>query len=91
MDKEVSSRLSFEDYLQSKKIDPKKFKDSDQTRYEEFEKLFDQVHPESFTQQKLFQINSIRRKYVLEETAIAESTAPTKKLKPKILSKPKLS
>ncbi|MEP1096684.1 MAG: hypothetical protein ABJG78_16325 [Cyclobacteriaceae bacterium] len=91
MDKEVSSRQNFEDYLQSKKIDPKKFMDADQTRYEEFEKLFDQVHPESFTQQKLFLINKIRRKYILEETVIEESTSPTKKLKPKILPKPKLS
>ncbi|MEP5613810.1 MAG: hypothetical protein ABJP45_16270 [Cyclobacteriaceae bacterium] len=91
MGNEVSSNQNFESYLQSKRIDPKKFKKADATRYEEFKKLFDQVHPESFTQQKLFLLNRIRRTHVLEEAMIEESTTPTKKLKPKILSKPKLS
>lgn len=83
--------MSFEEFLKSKKIDPIKFLKAEEDQFDQLRILYDQVHPNSFTQQKLFLINSIRRKYVLEETVITESTAPTKKIKPKILSKPKLS
>jgi len=57
--------MSFTDYLISKKIDPEKFKQGDQARFESFKTLFEQVHPKSFTAQKLFLINQIRRTYHL--------------------------
>lgn len=91
MDTESGSAQDFEEYLRSKKIDPKKFKASDQSKYAEFKLLFDQIHPDSFTQQKLFLINRIRRKYILQEFTAEVSAAPSKKIKPKILPKPKLS
>jgi hypothetical protein len=91
MDKESSSVLDFSEYLKSKKIDPVAFKKGDEIRFNEFKNLFDQVHPNSFTQQKLFLINKIRRKYILSETATETSAPAPKKLKPKIFTKPKLS
>jgi hypothetical protein len=53
----------FEKYLIDKKISPEKFKSGEPPVYEEFEMLFMQMHPKSFTAQKLYLINKIRRKY----------------------------
>ena len=58
--------MSFTDYLINKKIDPEKFKEGDRERFDSFQVLFDQVHPKSFTAQKLFLINQIRRTYHLD-------------------------
>lgn len=53
----------------------------------ELKKLFDQVNPNSFTAQKLFLINNIRRAYPLqEEEAVAVKKKPM--AKPRIV-KPK--
>ena len=49
--------MNFEEYCISKKIDPE--------RFEEWKHFFDAVSINSFTQQKLFLINEIRRKYKL--------------------------
>ncbi len=55
----------FEKYLKDKKISPEQFKNAAPARYTEFEMLFDQMHPKSFTAQKLYLINKIRRMYPL--------------------------
>lgn len=84
--------MLFDEYLTGKKINPAKFKQTDPTQYAEFQKIFDQVHPESFTQQKLFLINQIRRAYRLEEQAEVKKIAPPKAMRPKIKPlKPKTS
>jgi hypothetical protein len=71
----IDNILTFEEYLIQKKIDPRLFKEGEPDRYEEFEKLFAQVHPNSFTFQKLNLINFIRRKYLLvEEAKVAAGT-----------------
>ena len=57
--------LTFNDYLTAKKIDANSFAKAEAERFREFYDLFNQVHPESFTAQKLFLINQIRRKYPL--------------------------
>ncbi|MFN8355347.1 MAG: hypothetical protein U0Y10_12905 [Spirosomataceae bacterium] len=57
--------MTFEAYLQSKKIDQEAFERAEAERYHEWKQLFEQVHPESFTAQKKFLINSMRRKYLL--------------------------
>jgi hypothetical protein len=59
--------LTFEEYLVQKKIDSAAFKQAEPERFEEFSSLFAQVHPNSFTVQKLNLINSIRRRYQLKE------------------------
>lgn len=83
---------SFEEYLKKKKIDPKKFKDFERGRYKEFEKVFSQIHPNSFTMQKLNMINFIRRKYPLVEELISkddlqESNSGTSKIARPIFKK----
>ncbi len=63
--------ISLQEYLIQKKIDPNKFKEVESEKYEEFETLFSNVHPNSFTLQKLNLINFIRRKYPLVEPLVS--------------------
>ena len=77
----------FKTYLRQKKIDSKAFASAETEKFMELKKLFDQVHPNSFTAQKLFLINKIRRNYPLQE----EEEKPVQRkpmVKPKIV-KPK--
>jgi hypothetical protein len=82
--------LNFEDFLKQKKIDSPSFHKNDQELWEEFKRIFEQVHPESFTAQKLFLINRIRRKYPFAEQPIPEVSAATGNPKPKMPFKPKI-
>jgi hypothetical protein len=59
--------MSFEDYLTQKKIDSQAFRKAEPQRWSEFNLLFDQMHPNSFTTQKKFLINDLRRLYLLKE------------------------
>ena len=84
--------MEFEEYLKGKKIDPEKFRSAEPEQYREFMKIFSQVHPNSFTQQKLFLINKIRRAYKLEAEEIVEKPKPKAAMRPKIKPlKPKTS
>lgn len=73
--------MTFKEYLQAKKIDPKGFALAEPERFREFKLLFEQMHPDSFTAQKLFLINPIRRKYPLTEQSGGE--VADKKVMPK--------
>jgi hypothetical protein len=55
----------FIEFLKKKKIDPERFRAAEPARFEEFQTLFAQVHPNSFTAQKLYLINQVRRQYHL--------------------------
>ncbi|SFF36268.1 hypothetical protein SAMN04488541_102836 [Thermoflexibacter ruber] len=57
----------FEKYLIGKNINPQLFKEKEPARFKEFEQLFAQMHPKSFTAQKLYLINKIRRMYQLKK------------------------
>ena len=59
--------MEFEDYLKQKKIDVDAFQKADLNRFHEWNDLFQTMHPESFTAQKKFLINDIRRRYLLVE------------------------
>lgn len=59
--------MTFEEYLAHKKIDSKAFKEAEKSLWLEFNDHFNQQHPKSFTSQKLFLINGIRRKYPFTE------------------------
>ena len=85
--------MEFDEYLTGKKIDAAKFRAAETDQYESFKEIFDQVHPESFTQQKLFLINKIRRAYKLEEVNEAKKTSSASKvMRPKMKPvKPKTS
>ncbi len=58
--------MDFESYLKSKKIDSEAFKQAKPDLWNEWEKLFNQLSPISFTSQKLYLINSIRRNFLLK-------------------------
>lgn len=83
----------FEEYLTNKKIDTKTFREIAPEVWEEWLHLFSKVHPNSFTQQKLFLINSVRRKFPLNEVAEAKQETNIQQAKPKpkfkIPSRPK--
>jgi len=55
--------MTFEEYLESKKIDTLKLKEMEPALYSDWESSFNQMHPNSFTAQKLYLINSIRRRF----------------------------
>ncbi|MEY3416000.1 MAG: hypothetical protein RL060_111, partial [Bacteroidota bacterium] len=55
----------FEEYCIAKKIDPIKFQAGDAALWQSLNALFDQMHPKSFTQQKLFLLNNLRRAYLI--------------------------
>lgn len=57
--------MNFDEYLSGKKIDSAAFKVAEAERWKEWENEFAQLHPDSFTLQKLNLINPIRRKYPL--------------------------
>ncbi len=59
--------MKFEDYLVSKKIDGDFFAKAEPALYNTWKTEFEQMHPNSFTMQKLNLINPIRRKYHLKE------------------------
>lgn len=62
----ATEELTFEEYCRKKKIDPEQFLLSDPERFHEWKSIFEQVHPDSFTEQKKFLINPIRKKYLLK-------------------------
>lgn len=81
----MESVQTFEEYLISKKIDSGKFKSGESQLYDDLSVIFDQIHPKSFTQQKLFLINPLRIKYLLSEEAVTPTSS-----KPKVAFKPKI-
>jgi hypothetical protein len=58
--------MSFEEYLVGKKIDSAALKAAEPVRWKEWQELFSQVSEQSFTAQKLYLINPVRRKYPLK-------------------------
>lgn len=59
--------MDFEAYLISKKIDSALFQKAEPDVWSAWKYEFEQVHPNSFTAQKLYLINPVRRKYQLKE------------------------
>lgn len=79
--------MNFEEYLTSKKIDAKALMAADAEMYKEWQALFDAVSPASFTAQKLFLINPVRRKFPLK-TEVTSSAADANVAAAKPSSKP---
>lgn len=78
--------MDFTTYLQQKKIDAEAFRTADPHQWATWKKIFDQVHPDSFTAQKLYLINPLRRLFPYEEDAQPQvKKEPAKKplIKPK--------
>ena len=84
--------MTFEEYLISKKIDSQAFRAADTSIWNEWNRLFEEMSPASFTAQKLYLINPLRRKYLLkkpEVTSIPKVTPPVA-ARPVIKPKPKI-
>ena len=77
--------MNLRDYLKLKKIDPDQLKSNEPERYKAFAIELAQMHPNSFTAQKLFLINQLRRKYKYTEKEITERPKTIVKVKPKII------
>lgn len=57
--------MTLDEYLTLKKINPIQFQQAEPAQYAEWQRVFAQMHPESFTAQKKFLLNDIRRKYLI--------------------------
>lgn len=79
--------MDFEAYLTSKRIDSRAFQQAEPALWAEWQTLFNQINATSFTSQKLYLINPIRRKYTL--SIEAEASKPVAQPKPVI--KPKIN
>lgn len=82
--------MNFEEHLTSKKIDSKAFQQAEPQEWQAWKVIFDEISPASFTAQKLYRINPIRRKYKLTASVTEASAAPPA-AKPKPVFKPKIS
>ncbi len=60
--------MTFEEYCIKKKINSTAFRTHEPERWQEWKLQFEQMHPNSFTEQKKFLINETRRKYLLVNT-----------------------
>jgi len=83
--------MNFEEFLVSKKIDSQAFRAAEPDLWKEWNALFDQMSPVSFTSQKLYLINPLRRKFhlkVIEPTEKPETPSATK---PVMRPKPKMN
>lgn len=79
--------MSFDEYLASKKIDSIAYKVTEPQQWSQFAAIFDQMHPKSFTMQKLNLINGIRRQYPYVEEVVEPAQVKPKTARP--VMKPK--
>jgi hypothetical protein len=80
--------VTWEEYLISKKIDSATFRQAEPERWQNWQREFEQINPNSFTSQKLYLINPIRRKYPLKagpeiKTAEPAASRPKPVIRPK--------
>ncbi|MCS6824312.1 MAG: hypothetical protein NZ529_08455 [Cytophagaceae bacterium] len=68
--------MTWEEYCHKKKIDSDKFKLNEPLSWELYKNLFEQLHPNSFTEQKKFLLNRWRRKYHLQNTESTDKKNP---------------
>ncbi|PZR38425.1 MAG: hypothetical protein DI538_09685 [Azospira oryzae] len=76
--------MSFEEYLISKKIDSVALHHAEPVLWQEWKMLFGQMSPASFTSQKLYLINPLRRKYLLKEVPTPVIVAEKKNEEPEV-------
>ena len=80
--------MTFEEYLVSKKIESKLFQEKEGDVWSKWKSEFEQMHPNSFTSQKFYLINPIRRKYPLKEIPKVEEPKKTTEALPVQAPKP---
>ncbi|MEJ7647250.1 MAG: hypothetical protein WKF87_21830 [Chryseolinea sp.] len=67
--------MDFEAYLISKRIDTIAFANAEHATWLTWKTEFEQIHPNSFTAQKLYLINPVRRKYPLKFVSLPKPEA----------------
>lgn len=82
----MDENVSFNAYLEAKLIDADQFIKEDFDQFKSLKEVFELMHPASFTAQKLFLINPIRRKFPFEikEQPVESVEKPKLKFRPKI-------
>jgi hypothetical protein len=80
--------MTWEEYCIKKKIDSEAFRKNEAEKWLELKTIFEQIHPNSFTEQKKFLINDIRRRYHLKEE-LKKEEGPKKSAGPAIKIPPK--
>ena len=86
--------MNFEEYLPGKKIDSSAFRAAEEQLWAGWKTEFEQMHPNSFTVQKLNLINPIRRKYPLKSDSTqgpSKIETETSPLNPQASQKPNQS
>jgi hypothetical protein len=83
--------MTFEEYLVKKKIDSAAFKLAEPAQWQEWSVLFESMSEASFTAQKLYLINPIRRKFLLKEELIEKPKPASVAAKPVMRPKPKMN
>jgi len=78
----MSTGTTFEDYLISKKIDSARFRSAEPGLWQSWKNEFEQMHPNSFTVQKLNLINPVRRRYQLPPDVAEKKPEPVVPQKP---------
>jgi hypothetical protein len=73
--------MSFEEYLTSKNIDSAAFKAAEPEVWQQWATLFEQIHPNSFTEQKKFLLNTTRRRFLLN-TPAPNAVVPAESIEP---------
>ena len=67
--------MEWDTYLEQKKINADAYMKGNPVQYQEFKEIFYQVSPNSFTSQKLFLLNRIRRQYPLVQAEVVKPAA----------------
>lgn len=80
--------MNFAEYLVSKKIDEVLFKEKENALWIIWRQEFETMHPNSFTAQKLYLINPIRRKYPLKIDVVNPAGAISNPVSETVVSKP---
>ncbi len=75
--------MTFEEYLTQKKIDTSAFRKGDERQWIALEHIFLQMHPKSFTAQKLYLINPLRRRYPLIESTSTGNDSQKRAVRPR--------
>ena len=86
----MSDLPQFDNYLASKMIDPEAFKKAEPDVWAAWESEFEQMHPVSFSLQKLNLLTVVRRKYLLRmrTDGVSETTSPASPQAPVKPSRP---
>ena len=80
--------MTFEEFLTDKKINPAAFKVGDPSLWKEWSLLFEEMSVVSFTAQKLYLINPLRRKYLLKEAPPTQQPEGTTETSKPVVKKP---